>query len=117
MTPVELANHILIADADVPGLSVLIVGEWRPETREALETVLGGRVRFAPEGNIRRASSLAELAFARAEAGAADDPLTLEPLYLRKPAISKSAKVALPPYIEPATPPTGGEDTAHALHR
>lgn len=117
MTPMELANHIHIADPDVPGLSVLIVGEWRSETREALESVLGGQARFAPEGNVRRASSLAELAFARAEAGDADDPLALEPLYLRKPAITQSAKVALPPYIEPVTPPTGGEDTAHALPR
>ena len=70
-----------------------------------------------PKVAVRRASSLAELAFARAEAGDADDPLALEPLYLRKPAITPSAKVTLPPYIEPTTPPAGGEDTAHALHR
>lgn len=115
MTPKELVDRLMPSHGY--GLPYLFVGEWRLETREALENLLGVQARFASEGSIRRASSLAELAFARAEAGDADDPLVLEPLYLRKPNITPSAKVALPPYIEPASPPAGGEDTAHALHR
>ena len=95
----------------------LVAGEWRDETGSALRAALGERVRFVPTLAVRRAASLAELAFARAEKGDADDPLALEPLYLRKPAITQSAKVMLPPYVAPTTPPAGGEDTAHALHR
>ena len=113
MTPQELVDHI----AATWELPVLIAGEWRLETHETLEKAESITASFASEGMVRRASSLAQLAFARAEVGDADDPLTLEPLYLRKPNITQSAKVALPPYIEPATPPAGGEDTAHALHR
>jgi tRNA threonylcarbamoyladenosine biosynthesis protein TsaB len=113
MTPTELAEHI---DATWV-MPVVFAGEWRPETREVLEHRPRGVSWFVPELGGRRASSLAELAFARAEKGDADDPLTLEPLYLRKPNITQSAKVALPPYSEPTTPPAGGEDTAHALHR
>ena len=112
LTPAELAERV--AASPFP---VLFAGEWRAETRSALEHALGEQARFASEVAARRASWLAELALARAAASEADDPLRLEPLYLRKPAITKSAKVALAPYAgEPAAPDTArGEDVSHAL--
>jgi tRNA threonylcarbamoyladenosine biosynthesis protein TsaB len=115
MTPKELAEHI--ADPNDPGLPLLFAGEWRTETRDVLEGVLGRRARFAPVGTGRHAGSLAELALARAAASEADDPLRLEPLYLRKPAITMSTKVALAPYAEEpaAQGAAGGEDVSHAL--
>ncbi len=108
-TPEELA-----ARDDGPAV---IAGEWREETVSALRRAFGARARFTPALALRRASSLAALAFARAASGEADDPLALEPLYLRKPAITRSAKVALPPYRDPAAPAEGGEDNVHALRR
>ncbi len=97
----------------------LFCGEWRPATRASLEAQLAGlgkRVRFASRLRIRRAVWLAELALARATHGWRDDPATLEPLYLRRPAITTSRKRGI-------APPTGGgsgshsegEEAAHAL--
>jgi tRNA A37 threonylcarbamoyladenosine modification protein TsaB len=46
------------------------------------------RLRLATgAAKIRRAASLAELAWRRLAAGKTDDPNSLEPLYLREPAI------------------------------
>jgi tRNA threonylcarbamoyladenosine biosynthesis protein TsaB len=86
LTPAELARQ-------VQG-TILCAGEVRLETRALLAEALGERARFAKPLASRRASWLAELALARAAAGAADDPLQLEPLYLRKPAITHSTKTA-----------------------
>lgn len=88
LTPTELSEVI--------GASVLFCGEWRDETRAALEGALGDRARFSSVLGNRRAAWLAQLALARAGRGASDAAATLEPLYLRRPAITVSAKVALP---------------------
>ena len=72
--------------------TALVCGEWRPETRSALEAALGERVRFAASLGGRRASWLAALALERRAHGQADDPAALEPLYLRRPAITVSAR-------------------------
>jgi tRNA threonylcarbamoyladenosine biosynthesis protein TsaB len=86
LTPAELAR--------LARGTVTCAGEVRPQTRVLLATALGERLRFARPLAARRASWLAELALARAAVGAADDPLQLEPLYLRKPAITQSTKTA-----------------------
>jgi hypothetical protein len=72
--------------------TALVCGEWRPETRSALEAALGARVRFAGSLGARRAIWLAALARDRRARGQADDPVALEPLYLRRPAITVSAR-------------------------
>lgn len=90
VTPRELAEAIRGP--------VLFCGEWRDETRSALHTLLGSDAHFATGLGGRRASWLAELALARAADdanGSSDDPAALEPLYLRRPAITTSAKVTL----------------------
>lgn len=116
LTPEELATRI-----DGP---VLCCGEWRDETRTALEGLAGSHARFASRVGGRRASWLAELALARAAGGTRDDAAALEPLYLRRPAITRSNKV---PAIqggplaglrhEEHADSNGGEGGLHALRR
>lgn len=70
----------------------LFCGDLRPEWRDAI------RVRFGEDGvmprpaeDLRRAGYLAELAWKQLEAGIVSDAATLQPLYLRRPAISGRA--------------------------
>ncbi len=71
----------------------LLCGELRADSRRNIAGVLGAHALFArPLTCIRHASLLAELAFQRLERGELDDPLSLEPLYLRRPAITVSTK-------------------------
>lgn len=113
VTPKELAE-----DIHVP---VLFCGEWREETRTALSEGLGSAAHFTTGLGGRRASWLAELALARAAVGDADDPAALEPLYLRRPAITASSKVTLrPEHTTHAALGDGersGEGASRALHR
>jgi tRNA threonylcarbamoyladenosine biosynthesis protein TsaB len=112
VTPAELVSHV---DGEV-----VVAGELRAETRAALEAALGERARFAPAPEVRRAIWLAELAMARTSA---DDPLALEPLYLRKPNITTSAKVGPAAAAQPrqqgddAHGAPGGEGVTHAIRR
>lgn len=113
LTPAELRDAI--------GPSVLFCGEWRDETQLALIQALGERVRFSPVLGNRRAAWLAQLALARAAQGAPDVTESLEPLYLRRPAITTSTKVALKPAEDPASGETiadsGREGVSRALRR
>jgi tRNA threonylcarbamoyladenosine biosynthesis protein TsaB len=102
--------------------TVLFCGEWREQTRAWLAEALGKRARFAVASSPRRASWLAALALARIAAVApADDPARLEPLYLRRPAITTSARLELRAggivHGETLTEEPGGEGAARALHR
>jgi tRNA threonylcarbamoyladenosine biosynthesis protein TsaB len=72
--------------------SVFCCGEMSSATRATLAAALGVRARFAPPTDTRRAGWLAELALARADHQRYDDPIALEPLYLRRPAITTSAR-------------------------
>jgi len=114
LTTEELAARVR---EEVEG--ALVCGEWRPETRASLEAQLvglGERVRFASRLRIRRAVWLAELALARATHGWRDDPATLEPLYLRRPAITTSKKRGIvPPTGGGSGPHSEGGEAAHAL--
>ncbi len=100
--------------------TVLFCGEWREETRARLVEALSEPVRFRSALGPRRASWLAELAFARIESGVpASDPASIEPLYLRRPAITASARLS--PWqggdvrAASATPEIGGEGAPRAL--
>jgi tRNA threonylcarbamoyl adenosine modification protein YeaZ len=106
----------------------LFCGEWRAETQAALRDALGERARFASPLAVRRAAWLAELALARLSSGLSENPATIEPLYLRKPAITVSRKAGIPLQIsqEPSAQarasasqeqPAGSEDAPHALRR
>jgi len=66
----------------------LFCGEVYPELH-ALITRSGGELArsIGPAAHARRAGFLAELAEARFRRGDTDDPLTLQPVYLRRPAI------------------------------
>jgi tRNA threonylcarbamoyladenosine biosynthesis protein TsaB len=90
---------------------VVFTGEWRDATRDALAQALGERARFTSSLAARRGAWLAELATQRAQRGAADDPRALEPLYLRRPNITSSARTQGAPVAEIS----GGEEAAHAL--
>ena len=71
----------------------LLCGELRQDSRRNLAAVLGSFGLFTrPFASVRHASLLAELALQRLERDDVDDPLTLEPLYLRRPAITMSTK-------------------------
>ena len=114
LTPAELAAGVT--------QSVVFCGEWYAETRAALAAALGPRARFATTLEAGRAGWLARLAQARAAAGvAADQPARIEPLYLRRPAITQSKRMP-PPAAEgqsdhPAHAATGGEGASGAIHR
>lgn len=110
-TPQALAARI--------GGHATFTGEWREVTRDALAQTLGERAHFTSALSTRRGAWLAELASARALSGAADDPRALEPLYLRRPAITSSARsarsVAAPTEPAEGKPSSGGEEEARAL--
>ncbi len=58
-------------------------GELSAEERSAIGQRLGDKVRLvSPAFSLRRAGFLAELAAQRIEVGSADDPATLQPIYL-----------------------------------
>ncbi len=67
----------------------LFCGELSPEMETQLKSFLAGQV-VIPKAvtRLRRASYLAELGWQRLERGDFDAPATLQPLYLRRPAIT-----------------------------
>jgi tRNA threonylcarbamoyladenosine biosynthesis protein TsaB len=84
-TPEELAQEIT--------QPTLLCGDLVASARRRLAEALGSVALFvAPLACVRRAGLLAELASQRLERGEADDPVTLEPLYLRRPHITVSTK-------------------------
>ena len=92
VTPAELAAGLGGMGAEGEAGPVLICGEWHGETQIALAEALGERARFASPLASHRAAWLAELALARAAHGLYDDFTTVEPLYLRRPAITTSTR-------------------------
>lgn len=72
---------------------VLFCGEMSASSRQALAGVFPTPCSIINTiGTIRRASSLTLLAQQRLRAHQLDDPLTLEPLYLRRPSITTSTR-------------------------
>ncbi|HEV2582741.1 MAG TPA: tRNA (adenosine(37)-N6)-threonylcarbamoyltransferase complex dimerization subunit type 1 TsaB [Ktedonobacteraceae bacterium] len=72
---------------------VLFCGEVSEASRQALMQELPANSLFlTPLQSARHASVLAALAFERLQSGVLDDPLQLEPLYLRRPSITTSTR-------------------------
>ncbi len=86
--------HILTPEALVAHVSdgATLTGEMRPATLAALAAALSERGRIVEPAEPRRGAWLATLAQARLRAERGGAPATLEPLYLRRPAITKSVR-------------------------
>jgi tRNA threonylcarbamoyl adenosine modification protein YeaZ len=83
-------EHITTVEAlgsEITG-KTLFCGEYSPLIASQLRKSLKERAAIAPD-QLRRASLLAELAKGRLEAGDYDHLATLQPLYLRRPAITQ----------------------------
>jgi tRNA threonylcarbamoyladenosine biosynthesis protein TsaB len=83
--------------AGVPGKRqvspLLFCGELSEKTRQVISEQMQGESLFINNLKaIRRASTLALLAIQRLYEGRIEDPMLLEPLYLRRPSITKSAR-------------------------
>jgi len=100
LTPLRLAA-LVAREADAAGATPLLCGEWRATTQAALAAALAAQgVAARYDATPRRAWGLATLAVARlaTQTDIIDDSenlAALEPLYLRRPAITTSAKRAL----------------------
>jgi tRNA threonylcarbamoyladenosine biosynthesis protein TsaB len=71
----------------------LFCGEISEESRQALATSMADQAFFVPAiASARHASILASLARRRLAENDMDDPLLLEPLYLRRPSITTSTR-------------------------
>lgn len=72
---------------------ILFCGEMTMDSRQALRMHLPEMSMFlSPLRATRHASTLAMLALQRLREGKADDPLSLEPLYIRRPSITTSTR-------------------------
>jgi tRNA threonylcarbamoyladenosine biosynthesis protein TsaB len=94
---VTYINEHLDEWAGVPGKRqvspLLFCGELSERTRQMLSEQMPGKSLFIDNvQSIRRASTLALLAIQRLYEGRIEDPMLLEPLYLRRPSITKSAR-------------------------
>jgi tRNA threonylcarbamoyladenosine biosynthesis protein TsaB len=70
------------------GVETLFAGEIDDATAAALRDALGPRALVPPPGVlVRRAGHLAEIGWTRAASGAGADASTIEPLYVRPPAV------------------------------
>jgi tRNA threonylcarbamoyladenosine biosynthesis protein TsaB len=100
LTPQHLVNYLkehLDRWAGVPGepqLSpILFCGEVSEEARLVLYEQMPGKGHFIDNLHAtRHASSLALLAFQRLKEGRIEDPMLLEPLYVRRPSITTSTR-------------------------
>ena len=88
-------EHITTLDTLLAGITekTLFCGELPEAAIEAIRNSLAGNAVIpSPTARVRRAAYLAELGQERIAAGDADNPATLQPLYLRRPAISQPKK-------------------------
>lgn len=88
-------EHITNVDALCSEIAeqTIFCGEIPSEVVQRLEEQLGPKAVILQGGaSLRRAGYLAELGWRRLEAGDCDDPATLQPLYLRKPAVTIKIK-------------------------
>jgi tRNA threonylcarbamoyl adenosine modification protein YeaZ len=83
----EHITNVDALDSEITG-KTLFCGEYVPIIASRLRKKLKERAVIAP-GQLRRASLMVELAEERFKAGDYDHPATLQPLYLRRPAITQ----------------------------
>lgn len=93
LTParIERPDH-LAASLRTMASPVLICGEWHEATRDVLSKGSDGRLTFAHPLAMRRAAGLAALAAEAPASAWTREAATIEPLYLRRPAITMSTK-------------------------
>lgn len=86
--------HILTPEAlaSLVASGATLTGELRSAVRATVAPALGERARLDAAPEPRRAYALARLAQARLRLGLGGDATSLEPLYLRRPAITSSAR-------------------------
>jgi len=87
-----IAEHITTVDALCSQITTktIFCGEFTPLIATQLRKQLKQRAIIPPSAaRLRRASFLAELGLQRLKAGSHDNPATLQPLYLRRPPITK----------------------------
>ncbi|MBI2847574.1 MAG: tRNA (adenosine(37)-N6)-threonylcarbamoyltransferase complex dimerization subunit type 1 TsaB [Chloroflexi bacterium] len=85
-------EHITTVEALCAGIKdkTVFCGEFISAISDKLRDMLGEKaVLLSPAANWRRAGFLAELGIKRLESGDHDNPVTLQPLYLRSPAITQ----------------------------
>jgi len=85
-------EHITTVDSLCAGIitKTVFCGEFIPAIATQLKNELKQKAVIPPTASrLRRASFLAELGQQRLEAGKVDNPSTLQPLYLRRPPITK----------------------------
>lgn len=99
LPPQDLASSIqelmaqLECDGESQGVPCLFCGEISESSRQALIEQMPGQIFFTPPVQAaRRASALAALAQQRLLEQRVDDPLALEPFYLRRPSITSSSR-------------------------
>ncbi len=100
LTPQKLVDYLndqVDEWAGVPGKRqvspVLFCGELSETTRQLLTGYMQGKDFYVDSMQaVRRASTLASLAIRRLYEGKIEDPMSLEPLYVRRPSITKSAR-------------------------
>ena len=100
LSPQQLVTHLsehMNQWAGVPGKRqvspILFCGELSETTRQVIYEQMQGKSLFINNLQaIRRASTLAFLAIQRLYEGRIEDPMLLEPLYLRRPSITKSTR-------------------------
>lgn len=103
LTPQQLAAHLLQEREQIGGgqagseatqrASWLFCGELSATSRQVLHAQMPEESRFAYGMQAsRQASALAMLALQRLHEGKEDDPLVIEPLYLRRPSITRSTR-------------------------
>ncbi len=88
LAPEHLATlESLISETNI---KTIFCGELEPSTLTQLKRKLKTNAVLASQaGGLRRAAYLIELGQKRLKAGKGDDPITLQPLYLRQPPITK----------------------------
>jgi len=87
-----VAEHITTVDALCSQITTktIFCGDFTPSIATQLSKQLKQKaIILPPAARLRRASFLAELGLKRLEAGDYDNPATLQPLYLRRPSITK----------------------------
>lgn len=84
-----MAEHITTVAELCPKTAqrTIFCGRFSADTAQQIETELGQRA-IITRGALRRAGFLAQLGWRRLELGDYDHPATLQPLYLRHPAIT-----------------------------
>jgi tRNA threonylcarbamoyl adenosine modification protein YeaZ len=87
-----VAEHITSLEVLCMRISspTIFCGEYVPTIKTGLQNRLGEKALFiSPGRRLRRAGYLAELGIRRLKSGDSDDPVTLQPLYLRAPPITQ----------------------------